>query len=481
MRIWNTHSGECAGEDPSIFTALAVTSDGKIIGGCSDYTLQILSIPSLRRYSKNLLLGEEARQITVMPDELRCMVVLDTSTQIWDLHTKKILKKFFPLSENAVITPDGRRCIFGSLSLEIWNLETCTQMCGTEEGGVYISAVAITPDGRQCVSASTDGLVRLWDIGREQLIGFLETPLHQDIVALTITADGSQCIGISRNGNMQTWDMETRALVHSQKIAGLWLNSAAITPDGLRCAGYTLYRKSKRLKSSQLLLWDFTQSKRPHKLPVQGACTAMALTADDGYLILASNDRIQEGVEMGIVRKNNLQSGEANPLCWKPKDRKSTDGQINAIAAALDGACIVLGTCSGIAIWHEGNEEARSITTGERIYSVAITPDGKRCISGTDDTLRVWDTDTGECISIIKLLHNIDLLGINLSQAEFRPKYYARTLYQNGALICNRRTENDTHQTDRKFHIASGRFALGKGLVHERFYEKKSKRKRGIG
>lgn len=449
MRIWDTHSGKCAGEDPSIFTALTVTSDGKIIAGCSDCTLRILSIPSLRRCSKDLPLGGEARQITVMPDELRCMVVLDTSTQIWDLHTKRILKKISSLSENAVITPDGQRCIFGSLSLEIWNLETYTQMCGTEEGGVYISAVAITPNGRQCVSASTDGLVRLWDIGREQLIGFLGTPLHQDqdIVALTITTDSSQCIGISRNGNMQTWDMETRALVHSQKIDGLWLSSAAITPDGPRCAGYTLYRKYKRLKSSQLLFWDFAQSKSPHKLP-QDACTALALTADGGYLILAGNDKIQEGTESGVVKKIDLQSGVATPLCWKPKDRKSTEDQINAIAATPDGACIILGTCSGIAIWHEGNEEARLIPTGEWIHSVAVTSDGKRCISGTDDTLRVWNTGTGECISIIKLIHNIDLLGIDLSQAEFRPKHYARTLYQNGAMIRGGQMEDGTQQTD---------------------------------
>ena len=35
--------------------------------------------------------------------------------------------------------------------------------------------------------------------------------------------------------------------------------------------------------------------------------------------------------------------------------------------------------------------------------SVAISPDGRRVVSGSDDnTLKVWDVATGECVATLK-------------------------------------------------------------------------------
>jgi len=390
------------------------------------------------RCLKKVPLSGEALQITVMPDARRCMVTLDTGTQILDLHTWKVLEDFLPISEQAVITPDGRRCICGSGSLQIWNLETFTQMSSTENGYFSISATAITQDGSRCVSASSDGLVRLWNLTSGRLIGFLERPLH-DIVVLTVTQDGHQCIGISRDGVIYAWNIETGALTATQALGGLWFCCAAKTPDGNRCAGCTLFRKAKRLKSNQILIWAFSQRKRPHKLPPQySSCTAMALTAHGGRLILAHNTG-----DMGTVQIIDLKSGKEMPLRWKPKNRKNfANDQVNSIAATPDGSCIILGTCSDIAIWHEGDNEACLIPVGEWIHAVAVTPDGWRCVSASDDTLRLWDTSTGECLSTIKLLHGIDLLGVDLSQAVCMPKDYAQTLYQNGALIAGRKPED---------------------------------------
>lgn len=438
LRIWDTGSGRCTGECPSVFTALAITADGsKIIGGCQNRTLQIHSTASPRRCLKKVPLIGEALQITVMPDGARCMVTLGTATQILDFHTGEVLEEFFPIPEQAVITPDGRRCICGSGALEIWNLETCTQMCGTEEGYFSISAAAITPDGRRCVSASSDGLVRLWDLSRGQLTGFLESPDRSIMGAMAVTSDG-RCLGITKNGTMQTWDIETGMPVESRRLDDLWFRSAAITPDG-RCAGYLFFKNSKRLESDRILLWDFARWKKPHQLPPQySSCTAMALTAHGSRLILSYNKE-----DTGIVQIIDLQSGKETQLRWKPKNRQNfADDQVNSIAATPDGSCIVLGTCSGIAIWREGNMEARLIPAGEWIHAVAVTPDGRRCVSGAGDTLRVWDTDTGECLSAIKLLHNLDLLGVDLSHAECRPRDYAKTLYQNGALIAGDKPEH---------------------------------------
>lgn len=120
------------------------------------------------------------------------------------------------------------------------------------------------------------------------------------------------------------------------------------------------------------------------------------------------------------------------------------DGQVNSIAATPDGNCIILGTFENIAIWHEGDSKAHLIlaSRGKMINAVAVTPDGRRCISASGGTLRIWDTDTGECLSTIKPLENIDLLGVDLSQAICSPEDYAKILYQNGALIVGSKPED---------------------------------------
>lgn len=436
--IWDTNSGECIGKCPSIFTALTITADGnKIIGGCNNHTLQIRSITNPMQCSMKIPLSGTARQIIVMPDENRCMVTSETITQILNLCTGDVEGEFSSLSGRVIITPDSRRCICGICALEIWNLETCTRMCGADKSGSFISAAAITPDGQWCISASSDGLVRLWDIGRGRLIRFLETPVRYIMKALAITPDGRKCIGISDRGTTQTWDIKTGALMESRELGNLWLFSASITPDGRWCVGCTPNWETP----DQILLWDLTLWNPPRKLPPRYFfCTAMALTADGNHLILVDNRE-----KIGVVHKIDLQSGKETPLHWKPQNGKiRRDGQINSIAATPDGNCIILGTYGNIAIWHEGDSEAHMIpaSRGKMINVVAVTPDGRRCISASRSTLRIWDTDTGECLSTIKPLDNIDLLGVDLSQAVCSPEDYAKILYQNGALIVGGKPEN---------------------------------------
>lgn len=436
--IWDINSGECIGKCPSIFTALAITADGnKIIGGCNNHTLQIRSITNPKRCLMKIPLSDTAHQIIVMPDENRCMVTTETITQILNLYTGDAEGSFPPFSGQVIITPDGRRCIYGSCALEIWNLETCTRICGADKSESFISAVAITPDGQWCISASSDGLVRLWDIRRGRLIRFLETPVRYIIKALAITPDGRQCIGISDRGTTQTWDIKSGALIESRELGKLWFYSASITSDGRWCVGCTLNFKTL----DQIFLWDLTLCKISRRLPPRYfLCTAMELIADGNHLILVDNKE-----EIGTVYKIDLQSGKEIPFHWKPKNGKMRrDGQVNSIAATPDGNCIILGTFENIAIWHEGDSKAHLIlaSRGKMINAVAVTPDGRRCISASGGTLRIWDTDTGECLSTIKPLENIDLLGVDLSQAICSPEDYAKILYQNGALIVGSKPED---------------------------------------
>lgn len=267
-----------------------------------------------------------------------------------------------------------------------------------EDGDISISAIAIAPNGLQCVSASSDNLVRLWDIDNRQFVGFMQNPCHF-ITALAITPDGNQCIAISREGTMQVWDMATRKTVTLRQIDDRWFMLAAITPNGRWCAAHTCHKEGPRLE--KMLLWDLTSEKGPSLLNNR-FYSAMTLSADGGSLIASWSSALGTG----LVEIINMMSGEKVPLCWKPQGRHNllADDQVNAIAVTPDKACIVLGTCKDIVIWHEGAESAKILPLGEWIHSIAVSPDGARLVCGAEGTLYTYDVRTGKCISFMELI-----------------------------------------------------------------------------
>lgn len=270
-----------------------------------------------------------------------------------------------------------------------------------EEDDTFISAIAIAPSGSQFVSASSDDLVRLWNIDSRQFVGFMEDPCRL-ITALAITPDGRQCIAVSREGIMQIWDMETRKTVKLHQIDDRWFMLTAITSNGRWCAARTCHKKGPRLE--KMLLWELISEKGPCILENQ-FYTTMTLSADGCSLIVASNS--VRGT--GTVEIINIQSGEKVPLRWKPQERHNllVDDQVNAIAVTPDNKCIVLGTCKDIVIWHEGAESAQIFTHGEWIHSIAVSPDGALCVYGAESTLYTYDVHTGKCISFTELISGI--------------------------------------------------------------------------
>jgi len=76
-----------------------------------------------------------------------------------------------------------------------------------------------------------------------------------------------------------------------------------------------------------------------------------------------------------------------------------------SVAISPDGRRIVCGS-------EDGTIYIRDMETGEvlgspllghtgRVWSVAVSPNGRRIVSGSEDkTIRVWDADTGEALGV---------------------------------------------------------------------------------
>ncbi|MFN6483136.1 TIR domain-containing protein [Nostoc sp. DedQUE02] len=119
-------------------------------------------------------------------------------------------------------------------------------------------------------------------------------------------------------------------------------------------------------------------------------------TLDESYdkLLATCRGREIEPSESALSMDSIIQE----PIVLKQDDDDST---IYFIAITPDGKSVVSGSEDAILkVWDLATGQYRATFAGhmDNVYVVAITPDGKTVVSGSaDDTLKVWDLATGQC------------------------------------------------------------------------------------
>lgn len=298
-----------------------------------------------------------------------------------------------------------------------------------------ISSIAISNNGKRIVSASTDGLIKVWDADK------VEKPimtLHGDgnpqfgIASIAISHDGQRIVS-AFGGPIKVWDAEKAGkpiLVLDDADA----YSVAFSRDGKRivsgsCFGDTTvkvwdaekegkpllilrgHEKNNLVQSGHLSdfitvafsdddkrvvsggwdrtikVWDAEKggeallTLRGHSKPI----SSIAISADGERIVSGSWDRT-------IKVWDAKRGGEA--LFTLPGHRSD----VNSVAISTDGKRIVSGSFDQtIKVWDAGRDgPAKFILRGHEktVNCVAVSREGKRIVSGSDDlTIKVWDTE----------------------------------------------------------------------------------------
>jgi WD40 repeat protein len=316
-------------------------------------------------------------------------------------------------SVNAVaMVPDAHHFVSASSdrTLRLWDLET-GQLLRTFEGNAgSVNAVVVTPDGRRAISASRDGMLRLWELEAAQTVHFIESHLDQ-VVSMAMTPDGRRAVSASYDRTLRLWDLESGEILLTLKGHADKINAVAVTPDG-RCI-------VSASEDRTLRLWDLQSGK-----------TLVTLEGRTGWVFAAavtpSGRRVVSSSGYGALQLCDLSSGKAI------RAMEGNIGAVTAVAvtpdgrwavAALDGTRLQLwDVASGKAIRTlevralSPRQRGRELGFGvkrfapgqlhghmDRVNTVALTPDGRRAVSGSvDRTLRVWDLETGEILHTLR-------------------------------------------------------------------------------
>jgi WD40 repeat protein/serine/threonine protein kinase len=416
--------------------AVAITPDGQqFVSGSEDKTLRVWNLArgECLRTLEGHTGGVEAVAIT--PDGRQVVSgSWDETLRVWDLSRGECLRTLEGHKEcvSAVaITPDGRQVVSGSWdeTLRVWDLASGECLRTLEGHTNLVEAVAISPDGRQVVSVSTDKTLRVWGLGSGECLRTLEGHTG-GVEAVAITPDGRQVVSVSTDKTLRVWGLESGECLRTLEGHKSEVFAVAISPDGRQVVSGSW---DKTLRVWDLESGECLRTLEGHK----GSVSVIAITPDGRHVVSGESQSTlkdttlqrwqlsaiyQKTVEWAVCRPRDVQDVQAAAVTVQRRLETARlalqSGQVREAAKALREALRVPGferDSAVLALWHAAGRRAglssgllwvhiqHTLNDANRVKTVAITPDGRHVVSGSEDnTLRVWNLASGECLRILE-------------------------------------------------------------------------------
>ena len=315
---------------------------------------------------------------------------------LWDTETQTLKHTIEADSAwNLAFSPDSKTLVSGSMTLQLWDVETGTQMSRLDGHIRKVDALTFSPDGKTLATGDASGEIRLWNIGTggdqltlPRLLGgitgkgkpIVEPPAliehTRAIKTLAFTADGTTLVSASLDTTIRLWDVDTgksRLMTagHTRAIYGL-----SILKDGK-----TLVSGSS---DCTLRLWNAeTQDQQLIRLKHPWDAFYFAFSEDGKTVAIGST-----GGRTRLWRRDT----EDFIATFQASHRRL----INQIGFSPDDKILVCGSFDGkIELWDMLNHQ-RIATFNEytsEIMALAFSPDGKTLATGArqEPMIVLWD------------------------------------------------------------------------------------------
>jgi WD40 repeat protein len=316
----------------------------------------------------------------------------DCTLRVWDLATTKPLHSFKGHQTSCVMPrflPDGKTLIStcgpdiqpwtpDGFAIRFWD-QAGEELKRIEWDGVRGQRALLSCDGRTLVVADPDGKVTARDLSanKERLL-FEDSQHPLDLLAW------------SRDGNVLLWANRSEFRLRNLKTGITVAALARSQPDvryetcALSADGSTLMLRASGVYHSNAVVtvWDVQGGRRDRRAPL--------LIGDYFRGTMAPSGRLVAGLTVDGSDVWETRTGQST-------GRGSDDGILGRPASfSADERLLATTTNSQVFLWDvaTGTLLTRLVGHRGRIASIDFSPDGKRLVSGGDDTtILVWDIE----------------------------------------------------------------------------------------
>ena len=383
VRLWDLVTGDCLqileGHTGGICT-IAFSPDGRTLAtGGEDQTLRLWDSDSgdcLKIISQGKPTEAQSQRIRSIAFDPTGQILAsggdDAMVQLWDLPAGDCLRSlhvdrrlwslaFSPALAESVLATAGDDQL-----IKLWNLQTGECLKTFQGHTSKVWSIAFSPNGLTIASGSDDQTIKLWEVETARCIRTFQG--YKNLIwSAMFSPDGVKLASASEDGNVRLWDIQTGQCDHTLEghTGRVW--TVAFSPQGQLLASggddqtIRIWHVSSQHKSSQRCL------KTLRERSGQIRCVEFS---PNGRLLATNNG------------DSTVKLWDVSQLYPEPLD--SLAGENPSPSPSVSR----LRTLQG---------------HGGKVWSIAFSPDSQRLATGSEDqTIRLWDLQTGECLQILE-------------------------------------------------------------------------------
>jgi WD40 repeat protein/transcriptional regulator with XRE-family HTH domain len=332
----------------------------------------------------NVVYSSDSSQLaSIDPDSLDESFIW---AKVFDARSGELIRQMkIPMTRDESVASDftsdlGKVVVGSSQNVgKIWDIRTGKLLVSLQGNQTSVLAVSLSADEKRIVTTSSDGSAKIWDAETGQELMNLCCH-HQPVYGAAFSPDGSRVATASGDQTAKIWDAHTgKELV---TLLGLvdQVTNVAFSPDGKQVAGTSFDHTT--------MVWNAETGDQLYRLTGHTDVVQDARFSPDGkHIVTASNDG------SGIVWDAES-SHEMSEIAVAPIWRSSISQNGNRLATRESGSeFIVWDLAKRQPILRFTDPDAHQVDV---MATLAISPEGKRTVYATANSIRVWDVASGK-------------------------------------------------------------------------------------
>ncbi len=431
LRLWDVQTGECLrtleGHDGTVYS-VCFSPDGRLaLSGSGDATLRLWDLQTgecLRTLEGH---RSTVTSVCFSPDGRRALSgSWDHTLRLWDVQTGRCLRTLEGHKDpvtSVCFSPDGRLALSGSWdkTLRLWDLQTGECLRTLEGHKGWVTSVCFSPDGRLALSGSVDKTLRLWDVQTGECLRTLEG--HKDpVTSVCFSPDGRLALSGSHDDTLRLWDLQTGECLRTLEGHKGRVHSVCFSPDGrlvlsgswigtlrlwnLERGRKAFFRLAEPVSTGQFLLDQSRfQTLIQDARAALGVSPVRSLRAAREARSLPGFERSREALALWFALYRRLPRRSLQSA-WLDRVLEGHKWPVRSVCFSPDGRLALSGSGDDtLRLWDLQTGECLRTLEGHKwsVYSVCFGPDGRLALSGgMDKTIRLWDVQTGECLRTLE-------------------------------------------------------------------------------